>query len=488
MQTSEYIGYDGVGLARLVRDKEVTPAELLDTALAQLARCNPALNAVTSVLEQTGRDTIAGGLPEGTFRGVPFLIKDLSQELAGTVTTGSCRVLLGRVCGRDSTLVQRLRAAGLVIFGKTSTPELGLSVTTEPAMFGPARNPWDLDRTTGGSSGGSAAAIAGGIVPMAQASDSGGSIRIPASCCGLVGLKPTRGRNPLGPGQFEGMGGAATTHALTRTVRDCAALLDATAGGDAGDPYLCHPHARPFLSETVRPPGQLRIAVMAEPYADVPVDPEVSSALAATVSLLESLGHRPSAARPALDAGLLTAGMPVVFGAHAAVQLDQAAARRGRAWQQGEVEPLTWQLVTAARSAGTDSYVAAIDAWHQATRTVQRFHEEWDVLVCPTLATPPVPVGALAGRDGGQVSDAWNGYIRFAPFTAIANLTGQPAISLPLARTRRGLPIGVMFTAGLGREGLLLRLAAQLEEATPWPRVAPIAGESPRPSRQRPDR
>lgn len=299
MDTGEYTSHDGVGLARLLRDGEVMPGELLDAALAQLARCNPALNAVTSVLEHIGRDSISSGLPEGPFRGVPFLVKDLSQELAGTVTTGSCRVLLGHLASRDSTLVQRLRAAGLVIFGKTSTPELGLSVTTEPAMFGPARNPWDLDRTPGGSSGGSAAAVASGIVPMAQASDSGGSIRIPASCCGLVGLKPTR--NPLGPGQFEGMGGATTTHALTRTVRDCAALLEATAGGDAGDPYLCHPHQGRFLSEIARPPGQLRIAVMAEPYADVPVDPEVSSALAATTSLLESLGHCLEPARPALE-------------------------------------------------------------------------------------------------------------------------------------------------------------------------------------------
>ena len=485
MNTSEYIGHDGTGLATLVRDGQLTHGELLDAALAQLIRFNPQLNAVTSIFEDLGRDSLSADLPEGTFRGVPFLIKDLSQDLAGTVTTGSCQVLLGHVASQDSTLVQRLRAAGLVIFGKTNTPELGLSVTTEPAMFGPARNPWDLDRTPGGSSGGSAAAVAGGIVPMAQASDSGGSIRIPASCCGLVGLKPTRGRNPLGPAQFEGMGGATTTHALTRTVRDCAALLDATAGSDAGDPYLCHPFQGSFLNEITRPPGQLRIAVMAEPYADVPVDPEVITALAATTSLLESLGHRLKPARPALDGELLTASMPVAFGAHTALQLDQAAARRGRPWHQHEVEPLTWQLVAAARSAGADAYAAAIGSWHQATRTAERFHEDWDVLVSPTLATPPVPLGTLACRDADQITGAWDKYIRFAPFTAIANLTGQPAISLPLARTSGGLPIGVMFTAGLGRDDLLLRLAAQLEEASPWPLVAPIARQEPGAFQQR---
>lgn len=309
MDSDEYTRYDGIGLAELVRAGEVSPTELLDAALAQLGRRNPALNAVTSVFEGIGRDSISQGLPRGPFRGVPYLLKDLSQQLAGTVTTGSCRVLVGHAAERDSTLAARLRAAGLAIFGKTNTPELGLSVTTEPSMFGPTRNPWDLARTAGGSSGGAAAAVAGGIVPMAQASDSGGSIRIPASCCGLVGLKPTRGRNPLGPDLFESLGGATTTHAVTRSVRDCAALLDVTSGADAGDPYLCHPHEGTFLEEAARAPGQLRIAVMAEPYIEAAVDPEVRAALDATVGLLESLGHHLAAARPQLDgAALLASG------------------------------------------------------------------------------------------------------------------------------------------------------------------------------------
>jgi amidase len=468
MDSDEYARYDGIGLAELVRAGEIRPAELLDAALAQLERRNPALNAVTSVFEGIGRDSISQGLPHGPFRGVPYLLKDLSQQLAGTVTTGSCRVLVGQAAERDSTLVARLRAAGLVIFGKTNTPELGLSVTTEPAMFGPTRNPWDLARIAGGSSGGAAAAVAGGIVPMAQASDSGGSIRIPASCCGLVGLKPTRGRNPLGPDLFESLGGATTTHAVTRSVRDCAALLDVTSGADLGDPYLCHPHQGTFLEETHRAPGQLRIAVMAEPYIEAAVDPEVRGALDATVGFLESLGHCLEAARPRLDGAALVASVPVVFGAHVCVLLDNAAARRVRPWLEDEVEPLTWKLVCLARAEGASAYAAAIEAYQRAARAAARFHEDWDLLLSPTLATPPVPLGVLSTENADPAAGAWQAFSRFSPFAAIANLTGQPAISLPIARSGDGLPIGMMFTAGLGREDLLLRLAAQLEAASPW--------------------
>jgi amidase len=473
LNVQEYIRYDGLGLAELVQGGDVSPTELLDAALSQLERRNPDLNAVTSVLEGFGREVISRGLPTGTFRGVPYLLKDLSQQLAGTVTTGSCRVMIGNAADRDSTLVTRLRAAGLVIFGKTNTPELGLSVTTEPAMFGPTRNPWDPGRTPGGSSGGAAAAVASGIVPMAQASDSGGSIRIPASCCGLVGLKPTRGRNPLGPDLFEGLAGATTTHAVTRSVRDCAALLDATNGPEAGDPYLCHQHQGTFLDEVGRPPGELRVAVMAEPYSDVAVDAEVRDATDATAALLESLGHRVDAARPRLDGAGLLASMPVIFGAHVTVLLNTAATRRGRPWRDDEVEPFTWNLVRLARSTGADAYAAAIESYQRAARMTAAFHQHWDVLVSPTLATPPIPLGTLAAEYGDPAASTWHAYSEFAPFTAMANLTGQPAISLPLARTADELPLGMMFTAAAGREDVLLRLAAQLEQASPWPLVAP---------------
>jgi Asp-tRNA(Asn)/Glu-tRNA(Gln) amidotransferase A subunit family amidase len=473
VDVEDYIRYDALGLAELVQAGDATPTELLDAALARLEQRNPELNAVTTVFEGLARDGIARGLPRSTFVGVPFLLKDLSQQLAGTVTTGACRVLRGNVAHRDSTLVTRLRAAGLVIFGKTNTPELGLSVTTEPMMFGPTRNPWHPDRTPGGSSGGAAAAVAAGIVPMAQASDSGGSIRTPASCCGLVGLKPTRGRNPLGPDLFEGLAGATTTHAVTRTVRDCAALLDATNGPEVGDPYLCHSHRGAFLDEVERDPGALRIAVMAEPYPDVPVDTEVRAATQATAAHLDSLGHHVDVARPQLDGAALIASMPVVFGAHVAGLLDTAAAGRARPWRQDEVEPFTWNLVSLARSTGADAYAAAVESYQRAARAASAFHQNWDVLVSPTLATPPVPLGTIMAQQDGPATATWHAYSLFSPFVAIANLTGQPAMSLPLAQTGDGLPLGLMFTAALGREDLLLRLAAQLEQTRPWPLLPP---------------
>ncbi len=476
MNPDEYATFDGTGLARLVRAGQVCPSELLDAALKQLERRNPALNAVTSVLTSHGRDAITSGLPAGPLHGVPYLLKDLGQQQAGTITSGACRVLLGRPAACDSTLVSRLRSGGLVIFGKTNTPELGLSVTTESAMFGPASNSWDTGRTTGGSSGGAAGAVAGGIVPMAQASDSGGSIRVPASCCGLVGLKPTRGRNPLGPDLFEGMAGAATVHAVTRSVRDCAALLDITAGGEPGDPYLCYPHQGTFSEQVRQDPGHLRIAVMTEPYPDAAVDADVRAALAQTTVLLGSLGYHLGEARPALDGAALLDSMPVVFGAHVSALLDGAAASRGRPWDAAEVEPFTLGLVRLARLSGADAYAAAVQSYQRAARVAAAFYEDWDLLLSPTLATTPVLLGTLPSGPGASVTEVWRAFLRFSPFAPIANLTGQPAISLPLARSPSGLPIGMTFTAALGREDTLLRLAGPLEAASPWPTYAGAAG------------
>jgi amidase len=476
MDVDEYLRHDGVGLAQLVRAGVVSPTDLLDTALAVLDRRNPSLNAVTAVLDGFARDNITRGLPDGPFRGVPYLLKDLTQQLTGTVTTGSCRVLTGHVAERDSTLTARLRSAGLLIFGKTNTPELGLSMTTEPALFGPTRNPWDLTRTAGGSSGGAAAAVAAGIVPMAQASDSGGSIRIPASCCGLVGLKPTRGRVPLGPDLFEMLGGTTTAHAVTRSVRDCAALLDATAGSEPDDPHRCRSEGGGFLEEVGRAPGVLRIAVMATPYSGDVVHPEVRAGLDTTVRLLESLGHHLEPARPSLDGAALPELVQLVFGAHVSVLLDRAAARRGRAWQPAEVEPATSRLICRARSTGSHQYAAAVEVFQHAARAAARFHQRWDVLLSPTLAAPPLPLGALADGDADPAAGAWQAGFRFSPFTVVANVTGQPSLSLPLASSPADLPIGMMLTAAAGREALLLRLGAQIETAAPWPLLADAGG------------
>lgn len=302
MIAAEFDSYDGLGLADLVRRGDVSAGELLDIAIARVEAGNPELNAVVSRLYDQARAAVAAGLPEGPFTGVPYLLKDLGAHFTGAVTTFGSALFKDFVADHDSEITVRLRRVGLVIFGKTNTPEMGLAASTEPRLFGPTRNPWSLDHSSGGSSGGSAAAVAAGMVPMAHATDGGGSIRIPASCCGLFGLKPTRARNPMGPDAGEGWGGASVGHAVTRTVRDSAALLDATSGPDIGDPYWAPPPARPFLQEVGRDPGRLRIAITTRPWNGQPVDPECVEAALAAGRLGERLGHQVEEATPEIDA------------------------------------------------------------------------------------------------------------------------------------------------------------------------------------------
>jgi amidase len=467
MRAEEFAGYDGLGLAKLVRDGEVSPAELLDVAIARVEACNPELNAVVSRLYDQARAAIAGGLPDGPFRGVPYLLKDLGAHYAGAVTSFGSALFKDFVVDHDSEITVRLKRAGLVIFGKTNTPEMGLAPSTEPRLFGPTRNPWRLTLSAGGSSGGAAAAVAGGMVPMAHASDGGGSIRIPASCCGLFGLKPTRARNPMGPDLGEGWGSASTAHAVTRTVRDSAALLDATSGPDVGDPYWAPPPARPFLDEVGRDPGRLRIALTTKPWNGQPVDAECAEAAVAAARLCERLGHHVEEARPEIDAKAHGSATFTLVCANVRASLEARTAALGRELTGSDVERLTWARATDGHRARASDYARSVIVIHRVGRQVARFFTRYDVLLTPTMCQPPRPLGVLdlMTEDEEAYTQALLGCIAF---TSVFNSAGNPAVSVPLGWSRAGLPLGVQFAAPFGDEATLFRLGAQLEAAQPW--------------------
>jgi amidase len=475
MKAEEFDGYDGLALADLVRRGDVRPGELLDIAIARVEAGNPELNAVVSRLYDQARASVAAGLPEGPFRGVPYLLKDLGAHYTGAVTSCGSALFKDFVVDHDSEITARLRRAGLVIFGKTNTPEMGLAASTEPRLFGPTRNPWSLGHSAGGSSGGSAAAVAAGMVPMAHATDGGGSIRIPASCCGLFGLKPTRARNPMGPDAGEGWGGASVGHAVTRTVRDSAALLDATSGPDIGDPYWAPPPARPFLDEVGRDPGHLRIAITTKPWNSQPVDPECVEAALAAGRLCERLGHHIEEAAPEIDAKLLGEASLIIVSANVCAALEARAAALGRELTEDDVERLTWARATEGHLARAADYARSIGVIHRTGRTVARFFTRYDILLSPTMCRPPYPLGVL-----DMMTDDVEGYTRAIlgaiGFTSLFNSAGNPAMSVPLGWSRAGLPIGVQFAAPFGDEAALFRLGAQIEEAEAWAgRRPPVA-------------
>ncbi len=475
MKAEEFESFDGLGLAGLVRRGDVSPAELLDLAVSRVEARNPELNAVVTRLYDQARAAIAAGLADGPFTGVPYLLKDLGAHYAGAVTSFGSALFKDFVVDHDSEITARLRRAGLVIFGKTNTPELGLTASTEPRLFGPTRNPWKLTHSAGGSSGGSAAAVAAGMVPMAHATDGGGSIRIPASCCGLFGLKPTRARNPMGPDAGEGWGGASVGHAVTRTVRDSAALLDATSGPDIGDPYWAPTPARPFLEEVGRDPGRLRIAITTRPWNGAPVDPECVEAAVAAGRLCERLGHHVEEATPAVDAKLLGEATLIIVGANVRAALEARAGALGRELAAGDVERLTWARATEGNTARAADYARSIGVVHRTGRVVARFFTRYDILLSPTMCQPPYPLGVL-----DLMSDDAEAYMRAIlgaiGFTSLFNSAGGPAMSVPLAWSRAGLPIGVQFAAPFGDEATLFRLGAQLETTQPWAERRPPAG------------
>lgn len=469
---AEYDHYDGLGLAALVVKRQVTPLELLNAVRLRLEAINPKLNATAQVFFDKAETQIKQGLPAGPFKGVPFVLKDLGQQMAGTITSYGSRVFKDNVPDFDSTLVARYKRAGLVIFAKTTSPEFGLTTTTESVLFGKTRNPWNLELTSGGSSGGSSALVGSRVVPMAHGSDGGGSIRIPASCCGLFGLKPTRGRVPMGPAQFEGWNGCSHHHALTISVRDSAALLDISGGAEPGSPYFSPPPARPFLKEADADPGKLRIALAIATPAGTPLDPECKKAATEAAKLCESLGHKIEEAQPPIEDAWMREAFLTVLRVSLARTLEDAAKPMGRPVTDKDVEPVTWLLAQAGRAVNVIAYSRAIATMHQVGLAMAKFQEKYDVILSPTLAKPPVVLGVLS-LSPANVAQYTKDVTEFGPYTALYNVTGQPSMSVPLHWSADGSPIGVMFSGRFGEDATLLRLAAQLEKAKPWAGIRP---------------
>ena len=463
----EYDRHDALGLAALVREKQVTAGELLEVAIARVEERNPSRNAVVTKLYDEAWVTIADGLPDGPFAGVPFLLKDLGVGYKGAVTTSGSRFFADARADHDSELVRRYKASGLVIFGKTNTPEFGLATSTEPRLFGPARNPWKPDHSAGGSSGGAAVAVATSMVPAAHASDGGGSIRIPASACGLFGMKPTRARVPAGPDKGESWNGAGVNHAITRSVRDSAALLDAAAGPETGDPYCAPPPLRPYLEEVGIDPGRLRVAVTTTAWNGQPVGAECRAAVEASAKLCENLGHHIAEASPAFDAARLIAANRVIISGQVRAALDARGKSLGRQAGPGDVEEITWRMATLGKAASAADYAAAIDVLHATGRAIGSFFRDYDVLLTPTMCDPPYPLGVLdmMTDDVARFNQA---ILATIAFTSPFNAAGNPAMSMPLHWSADGLPVGVQFASRFGDEATLFRLAAQIEVAQPW--------------------
>lgn len=462
MKFEEYRRHDAVGLAGLVAKGEVSAGDLLETAVARMAEVNPAINAVTLDLADLARKSLPAK-PEGALGGVPYLLKDLGAMMAGTVTTGGSRLWKDNVAAADSAIVTAYKQAGLNIFGKTNTPEFGLMPITEPEFLGPCRNPWDTGRTPGGSSGGAAAAVAAGIVPAAHASDGGGSIRTPASACGLFGMKPSRGRVSFAPAG-EGWGGASIQHAVTRSVRDSAVLLDVVCQPQTGDPYYIPAPEVPFAQEVGRSPGRLRIGFTTAALAAPALDPECAQAVLDAAKLCESLGHTVEEVTVPGDLAAMQKAAGDVIAASVAATLEIEGEKRGRPADQSDVEDLTWFMARRGMSVTGPAYVRGLAAIHAYGRAVAELFKTYDVLVLSTLGSPAIPIGWLTESIETYAPRLFD----FMPNTQAFNNTGQPAMTVPLSWSRTGLPIGVQFVGRMAEEGLLFRLAGQLETAQPW--------------------
>lgn len=484
----DFSDFDATSLAELVRARRVSPRELVSASIERIESLNPKLNAVVHTMFERALREADEPVGDGPFAGVPFMLKDLLSWYAGEPITSGSRLFEGWIPPVDTEIVSRYRRAGVIVVGKTNTPEFGLTPYTEPELFGPARNPWDPSRTTGGSSGGSAAAVASGMVPWAGGGDGGGSIRIPASCCGLFGLKPTRGRTPAGPVAGELWQGATIEHCITRSVRDSAAMLDAIAGPDVGAPYWAPEPARPFLDEVTTAPGRLRIAFTSSPFLGHTVHPDCVASLGDAVALLESLGHELVEAAPPVDREEFNRAFLTVICGEMNADLLEAEALTGRSATPQNVEYTTWALSLLGKSLSAGAFVKAAHYLRSASRRVGEFFEKYDLLVTPTLAVPPFTIGELqpppherallkalgrirAGgvlRLLGALEQTADKIFDVIPYTPLFNVTGQPAMSVPLYWNASNLPIGTHVVAKYGDEATLFRLAAQLEQARPW--------------------
>ncbi len=486
MTFEEYRRYDATALAALIRQKELAASEALEIAIERAEAVNPRINAIIHPLYDLARQQLGQRPPAAPFSGIPFLLKDLTIEYAGTPFSEGCAGLRGQVSRQTSALVQRMEQTGLLFIGKTNTPEFGLTPYTEPQSFGPTRNPWNPERTPGGSSGGSAAAVAAGITPFATASDGGGSIRIPASCCGLFGLKPSRGRLTLGPQHGEGWQGAVMEHCVSRSVRDSAALLDAVHGDLPGDPYLTAPPAGTYLEASLQRPEALRIAFTSAHTLGQEVHADCRAAVDHAAHLLEDLGHQVEEVENPFRREDLTEVFLLMILGETAATVRALEERLGRPATRHDVEPNTWTIALMGRTISAEQFVSAKRRWNDVGRRMASFHQKYDLLLTPTVALPPFPIGQLqptsaekrlvefvnrfdlgrlALRNLDRLAEKVFAYI---PFTPLANMTGQPSMSVPLYWNDEGLPVGSMFTAPFGREDILFQLAGQLEEAQPW--------------------
>lgn len=469
--TDELDRLDATGVAELIRTGRASAREVLDATLKRIAERNPSLNAIVTPLHDAAVASVEKGLPDGPFSGVPFAFKELVVSVAGAANTQASRLYANTLAINESEIVRRCRQAGLVIVGKTNSSEFGLQPVTEPHLFGPARNPWNPGYSPGGSSGGAAAAVAAGMLPMAHATDGGGSIRIPASCCGVFGLKPTRARITAGPEGGEGLAGLASQHAVTWSVRDSAALLDATAGPMPGDPYWPAPPHRPYLDDALRDPPRLRIGFSTIGPGGVAIDPECVAAAIRMAGLCEELGHIVEQAEPVFDIDIARSSFATVFQANTAVNVGRASGGALPATEVKMIEPLTYALAERGLAISGPDYIRALQAMHRESRRIAEFFANYDLWLTPTLGSLPPKIGAHSS-DISDVDTWLERLMAFLPFTWIQNITGQPAMSVPGGMSRDGLPVGVHFAGRYGDEATLFGLAGQIERAKPWPKLA----------------